>query len=452
MRRVELSKVGISDSTDCFDSDTEQFEPLLYANSSEFMKDDLFEDTPEYAEWGSETGVEFIDRVACFATVRVTSINPKHGTFQVRMQCQWAFSTLNPKDDTEIVFRGVPGIRMAGLNVRVQESRIWKDLGSTQSASKTASAIFWRGSSIFIMDGFKVFDVKLFPFDRQVLNLQQLDFVWRSSKDDDDYFNSMKIAWVRIETFSMLSEWRTEPALVGALNPNTPISVDDLDGQYATKFRVQLHIERQHSFYVRQIFFVTLMITLASLSPLAMPPTEDHMGDRLSVYGSGLLTLVAFKYGIMEHLPSVPYSTFTDNYLLYQIITVTACTFESLFVFRWRQYEMIVDWLENCLLIVVASVWSVYLLWVAFKMPQNRLPWEQVRSSDHSQLPELKTPQLFRQAAGAGSDAASSPRRLRSKSFRHGITSADSNTIGFGELSTADFSPSPIPVCPQVLH
>jgi hypothetical protein len=36
---------------------------------------------------------------------------------------------------------------------------------------------------------------------------------------------------------------------------------------------------------------------------------------RLSVYGGGLLTLVAFKYGVMDHLPSVPYPTFTDNFL-----------------------------------------------------------------------------------------------------------------------------------------
>ena len=33
-----------------------------------------------------------------------------------------------------------------------------------------------------------------FPFDRHVIRLQNLDFVWRSYKDDDDFFDSMKIA------------------------------------------------------------------------------------------------------------------------------------------------------------------------------------------------------------------------------------------------------------------
>jgi len=33
---------------------------------------------------------------------------------QVRMVCQWAFRTFSPKNDTEISYRGVPGIRVPG--------------------------------------------------------------------------------------------------------------------------------------------------------------------------------------------------------------------------------------------------------------------------------------------------------------------------------------------------
>ena len=65
-------------------------------------------------------------------------------------------------------------------------------------------------------------------------------------------------------------------------------------------------------------------------------PMED-MGDRLSVYGGGLLTLVAFKYGVMDHLPSVPYPTFTDNFLMWQIVTIVLCMFESLLLWRFSQ-------------------------------------------------------------------------------------------------------------------
>ena len=50
-------------------------------------------------------------------------------------------------------------------------------------------------------------------------------------------------------------------------------------------------------------------VAFQSFSNLSLGPL------RLSVYGGGLLTLVAFKYGVMDHLPSVPYPTFTDNFL-----------------------------------------------------------------------------------------------------------------------------------------
>mmetsp|Transcript_20494 Transcript_20494/g.36829 ORF Transcript_20494/g.36829 Transcript_20494/m.36829 type:complete len:457 (-) Transcript_20494:58-1428(-) len=387
---------------------------------TELGGDDIWvNDDAQLLEWGSKDGVNFVDRVACHATVRLTSIDPKHGTFQVRMQCQWAFRTLNPKGDTEISFRGVPGIRMPGLNVKVEESRIWKDLTATESTNVMSNTIFWRGTSIFFMDGFKKFNVKDFPFDRQVINLQQLDFVWRSAKDDDNYYNSMKVVWLRIETCSMLSEWLPEAALITPLNLSSRTlheEADETGPPYWTKIQIELHIERHHQFYVRQIFFVTYMITLASCSPLAMPPTEDHMGDRLSVYGGGLLTLVAFKYGIMDHLPSVPYSTYTDDFLLYQIFTVTGCTFESLVVFRFNKYEITVDWIENCVLIVVFIAWSLYLYHAWCRKPKQRVPWPIVRKieAEESLLSEQRLPDFFRPhstplTAATRSTASSSP-------------------------------------------
>mmetsp|Transcript_105660 Transcript_105660/g.187893 ORF Transcript_105660/g.187893 Transcript_105660/m.187893 type:complete len:377 (+) Transcript_105660:63-1193(+) len=328
-----------------------------------------------FSEWGYREAINCVDRVACHATVRLTSVDPKRGAFQVRMQCQWAFRTLNRKEDTEIGLMGVPGIRMPGLHVKVEESRVWKDLSAAESGSRS-NMLFWRGTSIFFMDGFKQFNVRAFPFDRQVINLQELAFVWRTSKDDDNYYNPMKVAWLQVNACSMLSEWSQEDSLI------TPLTSDmDTRHPYATRFQIELYIERHHNFYVRQIYFVTYMITLVSCSPLALPPAEDFMAERLSVYGSGLLTLVTFKYGIMEHLPSVPYSTYTDEFLTAQILTVTACTFESLFAFRLREHYLIVDMIENCLLFLVAVLWTLYLGRAGFRQPKHRVPWDLVREA-----------------------------------------------------------------------
>lgn len=368
-------------------------------------------------------------RVACAATIRVIFVDPKRSKFQVRMQCQWAFRTHNLMSDTELSFRGVPGIRMPGLNVVVEESRIWKDL--SQSAKAGSSKVAWRGYSIFLMDGYKKFYVEDFPFDRQVINLQQLDFVWRTNKDDDDFYNTMKVVWLKLVTCSMLSEWRTPKYVGGQKVLTADVSADSMRDEDSTqqsptcsRFQIELFIERRHEFYVRQIFFVSCMITISACTPLGTPP--DDMGDRLSVYGGGLLALVAFKYGIMEHLPSVPYSTFTDNFLIYQILTVTVCTFESLIVYRFRHYEHFVDMIENCTLVVVVMAWILAFLYTYLRKPHLRTDWEQVynKTAHEDQLLEVNLPNFMASAQGRSS-RMSGDLRTRSVSTRQSSKEKD---------------------------
>jgi len=337
------------------------------------------------ASWGACGAVDqdhAVERVGCSATVSVTSVDPKAGTFQVRMVCQWAFRTNNPNNDTEIIYRGVPGIRIPGLSVKVQESRIWKVLEGNSN-----NIIKWNGTSIFLLQGFKMYELKDFPFDRHVIRLQNLDFVWRSYKDDDDFFDSMKIVWLQIESKSILPEWIPAGPTIEPLqkvvddDPQSSQDWEEEEADFANKFQIDMRIERAHKFYVRQIFFVTYLITVASCTPLLMFP--EDMGDRLSVYGGGLLTLVAFKYGVMDHLPSVPYSTFTDSFLLWQMITIAMCTFASLIGYRLKQYnEELVDWVENITFFSVFAIWTMALFSVWCCKPKCRKAWDDVTETD----------------------------------------------------------------------
>lgn len=183
-------------------------------------------------------------------------------------------------------------------------------------------------------------------------------------------------------------EWSPLPATVQSCDdPDKPVTTGDklappdskgANLPFATKFQIRLRIERKHGFYVRQILVISTLITLSSCSPLAMPPTEDHMGDRLSVYGGGLLTLVAFKYGIMDHLPSVPYSTFTDDFLMGQIITVAFCILECLVVYRYTLAKTWIDEVENYLLVVLAVGWGGLLSYTWLFKPTRRTNWMNV--------------------------------------------------------------------------
>merc|ERR1719499_2289031 len=98
-----------------------------------------------------------------------------------------------------------------------------------------------------------------FPFDRHILNLERLEFVWRPDKDAADYYKSMKVCSFTVMASSMLPEWNVhnENAVICALNGTTPdmsLGLTDHPPTSASKFTVRLRIERKHEFYAWQVF------------------------------------------------------------------------------------------------------------------------------------------------------------------------------------------------------
>merc|ERR1719215_476668 len=81
----------------------------------------------------------FLDKVGCKALVKIISVDPKNSSFQLRLKCKWKFRTLHGDERTETKLR-VPGLRLPGLIVEVEESRIWKDLEATKKSDHT---VFW---------------------------------------------------------------------------------------------------------------------------------------------------------------------------------------------------------------------------------------------------------------------------------------------------------------------
>lgn len=325
---------------------------------------------PDVGDFGEDSSN--LELVKCEAFVRLAALDPKQGTFRVRMKCIWAFRTLNSREDAELHLRGVPGIRMPGVLEVVEESRVWKDLTFSGSLQTTGNTVLWRGISLFTMDGFKAFQMKEFPFDRHILNLERLEFVWRPQKDDADYYKSMKLACLTVETSSMLPEWHVLDAYVRPLNAQDPqLSRGDAMTKlksrcvwsHASKFTVQLRIERKARFYCWQVFLVTYLITMLTCTPLGMDPLE--VGDRLAVFVGGMLTLVAFKYGVSDHLPSVPYQTFTDKFLLAQIMTIFCLGILTIVSYRiikmFEDWHSLVDWFENVVGFLSFVGWTIAL-------------------------------------------------------------------------------------------
>jgi len=323
---------------------------------------------PPSGLWDTDD-VQYLDKVRCHAWIRMTHIDPKNGRYEGRIKVHWAFRTLNSRERTEPRNR-VPGIRLPKLVCIVEESRIWRHFEN--DSDRTVS---WQGTSVLSFSGFEMFEVNDFPFDRQVINLDLFEFVWRSDKDSDYYFEAMKVVSFTTETISMLPEWDTYPAIIEARNEKKPGS----GPSFGTRFIVKVRLQRKEKYYITQIFMVTYLILSASLLPLALAPGETFIGDRLSLHSSGLLTLVAFKYGVSHELPSVPYNTFASTFLTAQIVTLVGVSTES--IMAYKVVGTLVDGdtlniIEDLMLYMLLLLWLVYFLHVAFV--KGRVPWTDV--------------------------------------------------------------------------
>jgi hypothetical protein len=99
-----------------------------------------------------------------------------------------------------------------------------------------------------------------------------------------------------------------------------------------------------------------------------------------------MLTLVAFKYGISDHLPSVPYQTLADKFLLACIVTIFLCAVATLYPYRVAKedevVERVIDLSENAAFFLVFVGWTVALVWIAMWKPSAREEWRKILEQD----------------------------------------------------------------------
>lgn len=378
-------------------------QPNFYHMSKEFR--DLPAD-----KWDTDDPA-FHDKVTCDALIKVTAVDPKSSRFELRMKCKWTFRSLHREERTETRLR-VPGIRLPGLIVVVDESRIWKDIQETKRSEDT---VLWRGVSRFTITGFEIFEMHDFPFDRQMMSLDTFDFVWQSGNSCSDFDYSMHIVAVHVQCVSVLPEWKTYSPIIEPDSVKQPFLHRKLENgltapQYASRFSVKLRIERETWFYVIQVFGLTILITIASMLPLCIPPTDSFIGDRLSLYAGGVLTLTSFKYSISDHLPSVPYSTKFDWVIFFQFLNLTLCAVETLIAYRLVDHgsdgisivdQAIVDKSEDWAFVVLSSSWIVVWILLAGRdmnipSPFKEREWEyilkhQEYQADNDELEKLES-------------------------------------------------------------
>lgn len=287
----------------------------------------------------------------------------------------------------------IPGLRLLHTRCEIEESRMWREPGESKHS------ILWHGTSRISFDGIEVFEIHDFPFDRQIINLDHFNFVWRVG-GDSVHGETMKIVSLVVETYSMLPEWEVGNAILIARHQADGVSasVDQNHGQgpsFCCKFSLKLRLQRKPNFYIQQVFLVSTLITSAACLPFSFNPVLAT--DRCAMHLGGLLTLVAFKYSVTSELPVVPYATFTSTFLTNQIWTIVLVIGENVlsykFVISWKIIPGdVMERMEGYLLVLVLVCWCTYLSYAAFK--KTFKSWREVLNRqttyDESHMPQVR--------------------------------------------------------------
>jgi hypothetical protein len=167
------------------------------------------------------------------------------------------------------------------------------------------------------------FDLRRFPIDRQILELQVESYLWHRDQ----------LQFVHDETISGFSngidipEWNIRAvngyaSETAVLRSDTPFS----------RYTLDIEIARKPGFYVWKVFLPLIVIVALSWSVFWM--TDERFSGRSRISATGVLTVVAYQFVFAENLPRVGYLTLLDQVMIGSFGLLAVTVLESLLVDR----------------------------------------------------------------------------------------------------------------------
>jgi hypothetical protein len=169
------------------------------------------------------------------------------------------------------------------------------------------------------------YDLRRFPFDRQLLELQIESFRW----------NRDELVWVSddaaigFEDGFSIPEWRirrvgSRVEEVTALRSTTPIS----------RFVLEIEVDRESGFYLWKVMLPIFIIVGLSWSIFWMP--DEPLAGRTRLAATGVLTIVAYQFVIAKDLPRIAYLTLLDQVMLLSFGLLSVTVIQSMLVARYQ--------------------------------------------------------------------------------------------------------------------
>ncbi len=172
------------------------------------------------------------------------------------------------------------------------------------------------------------FDLRRFPIDRQILELQVESYLW----------NRNQLRFVHDETISGFSngidipEWNIQ----GVNGQVTDLAVMKSDVPFS-RYTLEIEIARKPGFYIWKVFLPLIVIVALSWSIFWM--TDERFSARSRISATGVLTVVAYQFVFAENLPRVGYLTLLDQVMIGSFGLLAVTVFQSLLVDRANRQD-----------------------------------------------------------------------------------------------------------------
>mmetsp|Transcript_3112 Transcript_3112/g.3507 ORF Transcript_3112/g.3507 Transcript_3112/m.3507 type:complete len:389 (-) Transcript_3112:1388-2554(-) len=151
-----------------------------------------------------------------------------------------------------------------------------------------------------------------FPFDRQIF---KLSFMSLNCQFDDFKVTEAKEVGI--------TEWDIKSYLSSSKERVSQIKTS---GDASTMYgEIDIFAERESLYYIREYFSVITGISCVNLVCLGFDPSRDEedggqYGDRINVTITLMLTLVAFKFVMMNNLPKAEALTLLDKFMVFAFV------------------------------------------------------------------------------------------------------------------------------------
>jgi len=190
------------------------------------------------------------------------------------------------------------------------------------------------------------FDLKNFPFDKQILNLElrpyySIDF---NKNGDWDYpiislINAKKNVYYDLNNYkkeNFLKEWTISNInITNELNYDvaaSPLDPDVIETHVNDFLSIKITVDRNTNYFIFKIIIPVFLILAIAWSVMWIPPNQVE--SRLTTSIVALLALIAYNFVFNEDIPKLSYLTSLDRYILLSYLFCAIPTFLTIYFSR----------------------------------------------------------------------------------------------------------------------